>query len=312
MRLCTISSGGKAVVGVKNDDGKIIDLSKQMPRGPKSVVEILAGGKKVQAEVAKACAKPKAGATVSAKSAKYLPPIPNPGKILCIGLNYRKHAEETGNPMPPYPIVFCRFNNTLVPHNGKMPMPSHSTQLDWEAELTIVIGKKCRNVPKEKALGVIAGYACFNDGSLRDWQFKGSQWTLGKNFDGTGGFGPDIVTSDELPPGAAPLRIMTRVNGEVMQDSNTDDLIFDVPTLVHELSKAMTLDPGDIIITGTPSAVAVARKPPPWLKPGEVGGRGRVDRVARYHDHRDLEGDAGHRGGEIRHIDMGQHALGNG
>jgi acylpyruvate hydrolase len=263
-------NGGKAVVGVKNSDGKIIDLSKQMPRGPKSVVEILAGGKKVQAEVAKACAKPKAGATVSAKSAKYLPPIPNPGKVLCIGLNYRKHAEETGNPMPPYPIVFCRFNNTLVPHNGKMPMPSHSTQLDWEAELTIVIGKKCRNVPKEKALGVIAGYACFNDGSLRDWQFKGSQWTLGKNFDGTGGFGPDIVTSDELPPGGAPLRIMTRVNGEVMQDSNTDDLIFDVPTLVHEISKVMTLDPGDIIITGTPSGVAAGRTPPNWLKPGDV------------------------------------------
>ena len=263
-------SGGKAAVGVKTADGKIIDLSKQMPRGPKTVVEILAGGKKLQAAVAKACAKPKAGTTVSAKSAKYLPPIPNPGKILCIGLNYRKHAEETGNPMPPYPIVFCRFNNTLVPHNGKMPMPSHSTQLDWEAELTVVIGKKCRNVPKEKALGVIAGYACFNDGSLRDWQFKGSQWTLGKNFDGTGGFGPDIVTSDELPPGGAPLRIMTRVNGEVMQDSNTDDLIFDVPTLVHEISKVMTLDPGDIIITGTPSGVAAGRTPPNWLKPGDV------------------------------------------
>ena len=269
MRLCTIQRDGKAVVGVKTDAG-IIDLSKQMPRGPKSVVEILAGGKAVQDAVKKACAKPKAGAAVSAKSAKYLAPIPNPGKILCIGLNYRKHAEETGNPMPPFPIVFCRFNNTLVPHNGKMPMPSHSTQLDWEAELTIVIGKKCRNVPKEKALGVIAGYACFNDGSLRDWQFKGSQWTLGKNFDGTGGFGPDIVTSDELPPGGAPLRIMTRVNGEVMQDSNTDDLIFDVPTLVHEISKVMTLDPGDIIITGTPSGVAAGRTPPNWLKPGDV------------------------------------------
>ena len=271
MRLCTIMSGGKPAVGVKTGNGKIVDLSKQMPRGPKSVVEILAGGKKVQAEVAKACAKPKAGATVSEKSAKYLPPIPNPGKILCIGLNYRKHAEETGNPIPAYPVVFCRFDNTLVPHNGKMPRPSHSDQLDWEAELTIVIGRKCRNVPKEKALGVIAGYACFNDGSVRDWQMKsGGQFTLGKNFDGTGGFGPDIVTSDELPPGAAPLRIMTRVNGEVMQDSNTDDLIFDVPTLVHELSKVMTLDPGDIIITGTPSGVAVARKPQPWLKPGDV------------------------------------------
>ena len=210
---------------------------------------------------------------MSEKSAKYLPPIPNPGKILCIGLNYRKHAEETGSPIPDYPVVFCRFDNTLAPHNGKMPRPSHSDQLDWEAELTIVIGKKCRNVPKDKALSVIAGYACFNDGSVRDWQRKsGGQFTLGKNFDGTGGFGPDIVTSDELPPGAAPLRIMTRVNGVTMQDSNTDDLIFDVPTLVHELSKVMTLEPGDIIITGTPSGVAMARNPPnqPWLKPGDV------------------------------------------
>jgi 2-keto-4-pentenoate hydratase/2-oxohepta-3-ene-1,7-dioic acid hydratase in catechol pathway len=271
MRLCTISSGGKPAVGVKLGDGKVIDLSKQMPRGPKSVVEILAGGRKLQQAVLKACAKPKAGATVSEKSAKYLAPIPNPGKIICIGLNYRKHAEETGNPIPPYPVVFCRYVNTLTPHNGKMPRPSHSDQLDWECELTVVIGKKCRNVPKEKALSVIAGYACFNDGSVRDWQSKsGGQFTLGKNFDGTGGFGPDIVTSDELPRGGAPLRIMTRVNGQVMQDSNTDDLIFDVPTLVHELTKVFTLEPGDLIVTGTPSGVAMARKPQPWLKPGDV------------------------------------------
>ena len=208
---------------------------------------------------------------MSEKSAKYLTPIPSPGKILCIGLNYRKHAEETGSPIPTYPVVFTRFNNTLVPHNGKMLSTTHSEQYDWEAELTIVIGKKCRNVPKEKALQVIGGYACFNDGSIRDWQRKsGGQFTLGKNFDGTGGFGPDIVTPDELPKGGAPLRIMTRVNGEVMQDSNTDDLIFDVPTLVHELTKVMTLDPGDIIITGTPSGVAMARKPQNWLKPGDV------------------------------------------
>ncbi len=271
MRLCTILSGGKAAVGVKMGNGKVVDLSKQMPRGPKSVVEILAGGKKVQQAVLKACSKPKKGATVSEKSAKYLPPVPNPGKILCIGLNYRKHAEETGAQIPGYPVVFCRYNNTLVAHNGKMPRSTHSEQLDWEAELTVVIGKKCRNVPKDKALSVIAGYACFNDGSVRDWQRKsGGQFTLGKNFDGTGGFGPDIVTSDELPPGGAPLRIMTRVNGVTMQDSNTDDLIFDVPTLVHELSKVLTLDPGDLIVTGTPSGVAMARNPQPWLKPGDV------------------------------------------
>ena len=178
---------------------------------------------------------------------------------------------ETGSPIPAYPVVFTRFSNTLVPHNGKMLATSHSNQYDWEAELTIVMGKKTRNVPKDKALSTIAGYACFNDGSIRDWQRKsGGQFTLGKNFDGTGGFGPDIVTSDELPPGGAPLRIMTRVNGKVMQDSNTDDLIFDVPTLVHELSKVMTLEPGDIIFTGTPSGVAAGRKPPNWLKVGDT------------------------------------------
>jgi 2-keto-4-pentenoate hydratase/2-oxohepta-3-ene-1,7-dioic acid hydratase in catechol pathway len=270
MRLCTIQRDGKEVVGVKID-GTLIDLSKQMPRGPKSVVEILEGGRKLQDAVAKACAKLKPAAVVSEKSAKYLSPIPNPGKILCIGLNYRKHAEETKNPIPAYPVVFCRYNNTLTPHNGKMPRPSHSEQLDWEAELAVIIGRKCRNVAKEKALSVVAGYACFNDGSVRDWQRKsGGQFTLGKNFDGTGGFGPDIVTSDELPKGGAPLRIMTRVNGETMQDSDTGDLIFDVPTLVSELSKVMTLDPGDVIITGTPSGVAAARSPQPWLKPGDV------------------------------------------
>ncbi|TXL70254.1 fumarylacetoacetate hydrolase family protein [Vineibacter terrae] len=270
MRLCTIQRDGKAVVGVKVD-GQILDLSKQMPRGPKSVVEILAGGKSVRDAIAKACAKPKAGAVVSEKSAKYLPPIPAPGKILCIGLNYRKHAEETGSPIPDYPVVFCRFNNTLTPHNGKMPRSSHSDQLDWEAELAVIIGRKGRNIAKERALGYVGGYACFNDGSVRDWQRKsGTQFTLGKNFDGTGGFGPDIVTPDELPKGAAPLRIMTRVNGETMQDSDTGDLIFDVATLVSELSKVMTLEPGDVIITGTPSGVAMARKPQPWLKPGDV------------------------------------------
>jgi len=167
--------------------------------------------------------------------------------------------------------VFTRFNNTLVPHNGKMLSTTHSEQYDWEAELTIVIARKCRNVPKDKALSVIGGYACFNDGSIRDWQRKsGGQFTLGKNFDATGGFGPDIVTPDELPKGAAPLRIMTRVNGETMQDSNTDDLIFDVPTLVHELTKVFTLEPGDLIVTGTPSGVAAARNPKPWMKPGDV------------------------------------------
>ncbi len=168
--------------------------------------------------------------------------------------------------------MFTRFNNTLVPHNGKLLRPSHSNQFDWEAELCRhhrqEVPATCR---RQRPFSVIAGYACFNDGSLRDWQRKsGGQFTLVRASTAPAGFGPDIVTSDELPPGGSPLRIMTRVNGKTMQDSNTDDLIFDVPTLVHELTKVMTLDPGDVIITGTPSGVAMARKPPNWLKPGDV------------------------------------------
>ncbi len=269
MRLCTILSGGKPAVGVKMGNGKIVDLSKQMPRGPKSVVEILAGGKKLQAEVAKACAKPKAGATVSEKSAKYLPPIPNPGKILCIGLNYRKHAEETGSPIPGYPVVFCRFDNTLVPHNGKMPRPSHSDQLDWEAELTIVIGKKCRNVPKENALGVIAGYACFNDGSVRDWQRHTVQWTAGKNFAQTGGFGPWMVGTDEIAPGTL-MTLSCRLNGERMQHATTEMMIFKIPRLIEYISAFMPLAAGDVIVTGTPGGVGARRTPPVWMKPGDT------------------------------------------
>lgn len=270
MRLCTIVRDGKAVLGVRHGD-KIVDMSKQMPRGPKSVVELLAGGKKAMDAVKASLAKPKAAALVPAKSAKFLPPIPDPPKVLCIGLNYRKHAEETKNPIPPYPVVFTRFTTTLVAHGKPLAVPTHSPQLDWEAELAVIIGRKARNLAKEKALSAVAGYACFNDGSVRDWQRKsGGQFTLGKNFDATGGFGPDIVTADELPKGGAPLRISCRLNGETVQDSNTDDLIFDVPTLVSELSKVMTLEVGDVIITGTPSGVGAARTPQRWMKPGDV------------------------------------------
>lgn len=271
MRLCTIVSGGKAAVGVKTGNGKIVDLSKQMPRGPKSVVEILAGGKKLQAAVLKACAKPKAGATVSEKSAKYLTPVPNPGKILCIGLNYRKHAEETGSPIPQYPLVFTRFNNTLVPHNGKMLSTTHSEQYDWEAELAVIIAKKSRNVSKEKALSVIGGYAVFNDGSIRDWQRKsGGQFTLGKNFDGTGGFGPCLVTADELPPGATGLHIESRLNGRVMQSASTSDMVFGVARTIALLSDALTLETGDVIVMGTPAGVGYARTPPVWMQAGDT------------------------------------------
>ena len=198
-----------------------------------------------------------------------LPPIPRPGKIVCIGLNYRQHALEGGNPIPDYPAVFLRGTTSLLPPGAAMLRPPCSDKLDFEAELAVVIGRRAARVPVSAALDHVAGYACFNDGSVRDYQRKSSQWTIGKNFDRTGAFGPILVTSDELPPGGKGLRILSRVNGSIMQDGNTDDMIFDVASLVATLSEAMTLEPGDVIATGTPAGVGYARKPPVFLAPGD-------------------------------------------
>ncbi len=198
-----------------------------------------------------------------------LPPIPRPGKIVCIGLNYRKHAEEGGNAIPDYPAVFMRGTTSLVPHRAPILRPPCSDKLDYEGELAIVIGTTATRVSKAHALDHVAGYACFNDGTLRDYQRKSSQWTMGKTFDRTGGFGPELVTADEVSTGAKDLRIVTRVNGEIMQDGNTSDMIFDVATLIAIVSEVMTLEPGDVIATGTPAGVGYARKPPFFLKAGD-------------------------------------------
>lgn len=197
-------------------------------------------------------------------------PVPRPGKIICIGLNYRAHAIEGGNPIPDYPAVFMRGPTSLLAPGGAMIFPECSDQLDYEAELAVVIGKTATNVSVADALDYVAGYSCFNDGSVRNYQRKSTQWTMGKNFDGTGGFGPDLVTPDELPAGASGLRLVSRLNGQIMQDSDTADMIFDVATLIAILSEGMTLEPGDVIATGTPSGVGYARNPPVFMKPGDV------------------------------------------
>jgi 2-keto-4-pentenoate hydratase/2-oxohepta-3-ene-1,7-dioic acid hydratase in catechol pathway len=211
-----------------------------------------------------------AGEEAAIGDVELLPPVPNPGKIICIGLNYRAHAIEGGNAIPDYPAVFMRCTTSLAAPGGEMIYPGCSDKLDYEAELAVIIGKTARNVAAANALDYVAGYSCFNDGSVRDYQRKSTQWTMGKNFDGTGGFGPDLVTRDELPAGAAGLRIVARLNGEIMQDSNTGDMIFDVATLIATLSEAMTLEPGDVIATGTPSGVGYARTPPVFMCLGDV------------------------------------------
>ena len=209
-----------------------------------------------------------AGEEIAVDQVELLPPVPRPGKVICIGLNYRAHAVEGGNAIPDYPAVFLRGPTSLVGPAGSIILPECSDKLDFEAELAVVIGKTATNV-RENPLDYVAGFCCFNDATIRDYQRKTSQWTVGKNFDQTGGFSGDLVTPDELPAGASGLRIVSRLNGEIMQDSNTADLIFDVATLVKTLSEAMTLEPGDVIATGTPSGVGYARKPPVFMREGD-------------------------------------------
>ena len=201
---------------------------------------------------------------------EYLPPLPFPEKIICFGLNYMDHAAESGFEAPKYPALFGRFPSSLIGHNAPIVRPRVSEQLDYEGELVAIIGKAGRNIPKERALEHVAGYSIFNDGSIRDYQFKSAQWMIGKNFDSTGAFGPAFVSADELEAGAKGLRLKTRLNGNEMQNASTTDLIFDVATQVSLLSDAMLLKPGDVIVTGTPSGVGAARDPKIFMKPGDV------------------------------------------
>lgn len=197
-------------------------------------------------------------------------PVPRPGKIVCMGLNYREHAKEGGNPIPDYPAIFLRATSSLIAAGEPLVIPKCSPQLDYEAELAIIVGRTTRSATERDALASVFGYSCFNDGSVRNYQRKSTQWTIGKNFDGTGAFGPWIVTADELPPGAHGLSIRCRLNGQTMQDGNTADMIFSVARTIEIVSEVMTLHPGDLIITGTPSGVGYARKPPVFLRPGDV------------------------------------------
>jgi 2-keto-4-pentenoate hydratase/2-oxohepta-3-ene-1,7-dioic acid hydratase in catechol pathway len=201
---------------------------------------------------------------------EYLPPIGDPPKIVCVGMNYQDHADENKLPPQEYPTFFVRFTSSLLGHEQPMPRPHISDTLDFEGELAVIIGKPGRYITKEQALEHVWGYALFNDGSVREFQGRGKQWTLGKNFDRTGGFGPELITADELPPGGRGLHLETRLNGTVVQSANTSDLIFDIPTLISRLSEAASLEIGDVIVTGTPAGIGFFRKPPLYMKPGDV------------------------------------------
>jgi 2-keto-4-pentenoate hydratase/2-oxohepta-3-ene-1,7-dioic acid hydratase in catechol pathway len=269
MRLATILSGGKpSLAAYRGTD--LIDLAKAGAGLPGDMLTFLAGGDAARAAIAKALDGAPAAAVLDPERTIFLPVVPRPGKIICVGLNYADHSAESGFKQPDYPTLFGRFATSLIGHKVPLIRPSLSDQLDYEGEIAAVIGRRGKHVSKANALDHVAGYAVFNEGSVRDYQFKAPQWTVGKNFDGTGAFGPALVTSDELPPGARGLQLTTRLNGETVQSASTDDMVFDVASLIAIISEAITLEPGDVIVTGTPAGVGVARKPQLFMKPGDV------------------------------------------
>jgi len=266
MRFVTFADGAEGKVGIVSG-GTVIELAVMAPELPRSLKAIIAKGLPPDLNARLSSAPDKARQPLAGTRLRI--PISDPGKIICVGLNYHDHAIETGQTPPSYPPLFMRCTTSLVDPGESMVVPRCSDQLDYEAELTIVIGKECRHVSRERALDYVFGYTCMNEGSVRDYQKKSTQWTGAKNFDRTGPLGPWITTADEVPPGAAGLRVRALLNGKVMQDASTSNMIFDVASIVSTISEVMTLEPGDLIPTGTPAGVGMGRNPPVWLKPGD-------------------------------------------
>ncbi|HWI82949.1 fumarylacetoacetate hydrolase family protein [Ramlibacter sp.] len=266
MKFATFEQDGRAVTGwVENDQLVALpplsprqDMAAWLMQSPDRVAQAVQQARRDAANLA------------PLSKARLLPAVPQPGKIVCLGLNYADHAAEGGHAKPDYPSFFMRGASSLVAHGAPMVRPRVSGKFDFEAELAVVVGRRARHLTAGNALDAVAGYTCFNDGSLRDYQRKTSQWTIGKNFDGTGALGPWVVPASELPPGAVGLKIQSRLNGAVMQSSDTSLMLSPVVEALCLLTEAMTLEPGDVIAMGTPSGVGHARQPPVWMKAGDT------------------------------------------
>ncbi|MDA0358509.1 MAG: fumarylacetoacetate hydrolase family protein [Proteobacteria bacterium] len=267
MRLVAFEKADGPHIGVITDRG-VVDLSLVEPLAPRDLGAVIKAGQ--LHEIAAIMAG--AGDAVHHQMAdlKLALPVANPGKILCLGLNYMDHVAEGPFDKQPFPAIFMRSATSLVAANQPIIAPKVSETLDYEAELAVIIGKECKNLTEANALESIAGYSCFNDGSVREFQRHTIQWTMGKNFDKTGPFGPILVTPDELPEAATGLKIECRLNGQTVQSSTTDMMIFPVIETLVYITKAFTLEPGDLVIMGTPSGVGHARKPPLWMKHGDL------------------------------------------
>lgn len=262
MKIASFTAGSTATYGIVTDAG-VIDAGRRLTRYP-TLRSLLAGG---ALDELKSLKNEKPDHDLSAVT--LLPTIPDPDKIFCIGVNYATHLAESGHPTPPHPMIFTRFANSQVGAGQPMVRPLESERFDYEGEMAVIIGKGGRRISREQALSHVAGYSCYNDGSIRDWQRHTSQFTPGKNFAATGGFGPWMVTADELRD-VTTQTIATRLNGVEVQRAPISDLVFDVPTLIAYCSTFTELVPGDVIVTGTTGGVGAYRQPPLWMKGGDV------------------------------------------
>jgi 2-keto-4-pentenoate hydratase/2-oxohepta-3-ene-1,7-dioic acid hydratase in catechol pathway len=271
MRIVGFETQAGLRLGVVEGD-QVIDLQEADAKAPNDLGEWLQRNDGDLTSLADLARRAPAGARRPLQGLKFALPVAKPGKIVCLGLNYLEHVKEgtQRDNIPKFPTIFMRCQTSLAAHLRPLIRPLMTETLDYEAELVVIIGKRAKHLTVGNALTCIAGYSCFNDGSVREFQRRTSQWDMGKNFDQTGGFGPWMVTADEVPPGGKGLKIESRLNGRVMQSDNTDNMMFPVAETLADISQGMTLEPGDLIVTGTPSGVGFARKPPVWMKNGDV------------------------------------------
>ena len=271
MKIIGFEDHGALHLGMVEGD-QVIDLQAVDKGLPGDLGEVLRKGNGDLSALKDAAKRAPASARRPLKGIKFGLPVARPGKIICLGLNYLEHVKEGSqrDNIPKFPTVFMRGPTSLVPHGQPIIRPKVSETLDYEAELIFVIGNRAKHLTLDNAYSCIAGYSCGNEGSIREYQRKTTQWDMGKNFDRTGGFGPWMVTADELPPGATGLSIQSRLNGQVMQSDNTANMMFPIAETLAYVTQGLTLEPGDIVFTGTPSGVGHARKPNPvWMKPGD-------------------------------------------
>ncbi|PJI38241.1 MAG: 5-carboxymethyl-2-hydroxymuconate isomerase [Rhizobium sp.] len=261
MKLCSFTKDGRASYGLVTDAG-IVDLGKRLPEA--TLRDFLGSG-----DLARAAALAGEPADYAFDAVEHTPVIPNPDKIICVGLNYHAHVQETGREETVNPVLFARYAGSQIGHGQALVKPLESIEFDYEGEVAVIIGKEGRRIPEAEALSHVAGYACYNDASVRDWQKHTHQFMPGKTFANTGAFGPWMVTADEIPDPTA-LHLQTRLNGQVVQDTDVSLLITSIPRLIAYCSTVLPLLPGDVIVSGTPGGVGARRNPPLWMRDGDI------------------------------------------